>query len=138
MVFVDGPYGVFQDGCVAIAQLVVFVDECLLGLFVTFGGVLLGLEEVAELARLVDFTKGTLLEHVTLDFAVGELVVAFENDLAHLHLRLFVDVDVEDNLVFAGDVVALDNLDFGIVIAFVVEVFLCQNLRTVNHVGRNL
>ena len=138
VVLVDGPHGVFQNSCVTIAQFVIFIDECLLGLLITFGGVLLGLEDVAELAGLVDFTKGTLLEQVTLDFLVGELVVAFENNLADLHLRFLVDVDIEDDLILAGDVVALDNLDFGIVIALVVEVFLGQDLRTVNHVGRNL
>ena len=135
---VDSPYGVFEDGSVAIAQLIVFLDEGLLGLVVAFGGVLLGFEHVAELAGLVDFSEGTFLEHVTLDFLVGELFVTFEDNLANLHLRLLVDSDVEDDLVLAGDVVALNDFDDGIVIAFLVEVFLGQDLGTVNHVGRNL
>ena len=46
VVLVDGPYGVFQNGCVAVAQFVILVDERLLGFIVTLRGIFLGLEEV--------------------------------------------------------------------------------------------
>ena len=44
MLFIDSPYGVFQNGSVAITQFVVFIDECLLGFIVTFWSKFLGFE----------------------------------------------------------------------------------------------
>ena len=110
----------------------------ILGLVVALRSELLGLEEILELAGFVNLAEGTLLDEVTLDFIVGKLFVALEDDLADLHLLLLVDGDVEDDLVFAGDIVALDNVDFSIVITLVVEVFFCQDLGAVYHVGCDL
>ena len=82
--------------------------------------------------------EGSLLEQTTLYLGVAQRLVAFDYDFAHLHLLLLVDDDVEYDLVFVGHVVALKNLYVGVLEAFVVEVFLCQYLGTVYHVGRNL
>ena len=138
MLFVEGVNRVFENGGIAIAQFVILVDEGFLGLVVALGGVFLGLEEVFELAGLIDLAEGSLREHSAFDLIVAELFVAFEDDLAHLHLGFLVDDDVEDDFVLAGHVVALDNFDLGIVVTLVVEIFLGQDLGTVNHVGRNL
>ena len=138
MLVVDGPYGVFDDGGIAVTQFVILIDEGFLGLFVAFGGELLGLEDVLQLAGLVDLAEGALFEQVTLDLVVFQLLVALEDDAAHLHLRLLVNIDIENHLVLAGDVVALHNLNLCILITLVVEVFLGQNLSAVEHVGGNL
>ena len=66
------------------------------------------------------------------------MCVAVEDNLTNLHLLLLVDINVEDDLVLAGNIITLYDIDFGVLIAFVIEVFLGQNLGTVNHVGRNL
>ena len=86
----------------------------------------------------MNLAKGALGEELTLNLPVCELVVAIDDDAAHLHLGLLVDGDVEDDLVLAGDVVALGDFDFGIVIALVVEIFLGQDLGAVYHVGSDL
>ena len=86
MLLVDSPHRVLDDGGVAVAQFVVLIYQRLLGVFVALGGELLGLEHGGELACLVDLAKGSLLEHATLDLAVGNLFVALKDNLAHLHL----------------------------------------------------
>ena len=53
-------YRVFYDGGITESELVVFLDELLLGLPVTLVGELLGFEEVGELTSLVDFTEAPL------------------------------------------------------------------------------
>ena len=68
VLLVDVPHGVFEDGGIAEAQLVVFLDEGLLGLVVALGSELLRLEEIGELAGLMDLAEGTLGEQATLDF----------------------------------------------------------------------
>ena len=62
---VNRPYGVFQDGGVAVAQLVVLLYQGCLSLLIALRGELLGFEEVLQLAGLVNLAEGTLLEHRT-------------------------------------------------------------------------
>ena len=138
MVVVNIPHGVFKDDGIAIAQFVVFVYQCLLGLFVTLGRELLGLEDVAQFAGFVDFSEGTFLDQRALYLARLQFLVAFEDDVAHLHLRLFVDAEVQYHLVLARHVVALGDVDDGIVVSFLVEILLGQNLGAVQHVRCNL
>ena len=59
------PNAVFQNGSIAITIFIVFLDEVLLVGSPAFRRELLCLEERAELARLVDFGKGTFLEQTT-------------------------------------------------------------------------
>ena len=136
---VDVPHRVAHDVCVAVAQLVVLVDELLLVVLPAFGRVfLLELQERSHLARLVSLLEYTFLYYITLYLACGERLVALDEDVAHLHLLLFVDDDVENHLVLVSHVVALHDLYVGVLEALLVEVFLCENLRAVYHVRCNL
>ena len=130
--------GVFQDGGVAEAEFVVLVDHGLLGLAVALVGEFLRLEEVGELACLVDLAKGTLAEHRTLDLVVVDLFVADDDDLVDFHLGLLVDVHVEDHLVGLLRVVALGDGYLCILVALLVEVFLGEDLGAVDHVRCDL
>ncbi len=138
MLGIDVPHAVAEDDGVAVAQLIVFLDELLLVGLPALGCELLGLEERGELAGLVCLGEGTLSQEATLDLQVGELLVALDGDVAHAHLLLLVDDDVEDDLVFRGHVVALLYLDIGVLESLVVEVFLGQYDGAVDHVGRDL
>ena len=80
----------------------------------------------------------TFSEQSTLHFCVSQLFVAFDGDVAHFHLLLFIDVDIENDLIFVCDVIALQNLDVRILVSFVIEVFLRQEARPVDDVGSNL
>ena len=75
-------------------------------------------------------------EQRTLDSPVGEFLVAVEDDFPHLHLVFLVDEHIEHHLVLAGDIVTLLDIDLSVLIAFVVEVFLGQNLCAVYEVLR--
>ena len=138
MLVVDIPYAVFQDGGVSIAVFVVFVDKLLLVFLPTFRGELLGFEESGELAGLVRFRQGALLEQSAFDFRVLQCLVSLDDNLAHFHLLLLVDVDVEYHLILASDVFALVDGDFSVFESFVIEVFLGKDLCAVNHVRCNL
>ena len=82
--------------------------------------------------------KGTLVEESSLDSEVAQILVSLDVDMPHLDLVLLVDDDVEDDLVLTGDVGTLLNLDIRILVTLVVEVFLSQDLCTVDHVWRDL
>ena len=82
--------------------------------------------------------EAAFLEQAALDFLGRQLLVAFKDNAAHLHLRLLVDAEVEDDLVVARHVVTLGDFYLGILVAFLVEVFLGQNLGAVQHVGSHL
>ena len=138
MLVVDVPDRVGNDHGVTISILVILVYKFLLVRLPAFRRKLLGLEERTESACLVRLRESSLLEQTALYLGVGKSVVAFDEYLAHLHLLLLVDDDVEDNLVFLRYVVALHNLDVGVLESLVVEVFLGKNLRAVNHVRCNL
>ena len=128
------PDRVLDDGSIAETQLVVFLQQLLLGLFETFGGVLLGLEEIGELACLMNLAKGALGEEATLDLAVRQLLVAFEDNVANLHLLFLVDIDIENHLVLACHVIALTDIDLHILEALVLKVLTSQNLSTVSNI----
>ena len=130
------PHRVFNDGGVAIAQLVILLDERLLGFGKSLGCVFLGFEEILEFPGLVYFAQCTLCEHSALQLRRCHLLVALDDDVAHLHLVFLVDVHLEHHLVFARHVVVLHDVDVGIFITFVVEVFLGQDLCAVHQVFR--
>ena len=70
--------------------------------------------------------------------AVAEVFIAFNDDMAYLHLRFLVDVDIKDYLILASHIIALHNIYLCILETFLVEIFLCQYLGTVYHVGSDL
>ena len=82
--------------------------------------------------------KGTFMEESALDSEVAQILVSLDVDMSYLDLILLVDDDVEDDLVLTGDVGTLLNLDICILVTLVVEVFLSQDLCTVDHVWRDL
>ena len=124
MFVINIPYAVFQDDGIAIAKLVVLVYQILLVFCPTFGRKLLRLQERRELARLVQLSKSTFLEQTAFQFTVGELLITFNNDVAHLHLFLLVYINIKDDLIFVGNIFTLMNSDFGILEAFVFKIFL--------------
>ena len=138
MLIIEVPHRVFEDGGVAVTQLVILLYEFLLVLLVTLGGVLLRLEETGQLACLVNLCKGTLAEQSAFYLVVREFLVALDDYLVNLHLLFLVYKDVENHLVLGCHIIALCYLDISVLITLVVEIFLCQYLGTVNHVRRNL
>ena len=138
MLLVVVPHAVFQDGGVAEAVFVVFVDEVLLVGLPALGGEFLGFQEGGELVGLVGLREGAFGEEAALDLGVGELLVAFDDNLVHAHLLFLVHLYVEYHLVLVGHVVALRDVYLGILVAFVVEVFLGQVFGAVYDVGRHL
>ena len=135
---VDVPHAVAEDGGIAVTELIVFLDELFLISLPALRRELFRLKEGGKFAGLMSLGKGTFLEETALDARILEFLVAFDGDGAHLHLRLLVDVDVEDDLILLGYIVALGDFDVGVLKALVIKILLCQYLSTVNHVGRNL
>ena len=82
----------------------------------------------------MNFAEVALVPYLSLDFLVGELMVAFEDDLFYFHLRLFVHLHIEHHQVFSRHVITLYNVDDSVFVAFPVKVLLSQNLRAVNEV----
>ena len=118
--------------CIAVAMLVILGYEQLLVLLVEVVDKLLRAEEVAQVALLVGFL------HRPLQLLLVEGAVAGDVYLIDLDLLLLVDVDVKDEAVLLGHIVALQDVDLRVLEALVVEVPLDDNLRTVYHVGGNL
>ena len=136
MPVVVGADGVLKDGGIAETQFVVLVDQCLLGFLIALVGEFLRFEHVAELASLVDLSEGALADQGALDLAVLQFLVAVKDQFVHLHLGLLVDIHVEDDLSGVLGIIDLVNLDLRILIAFLIEVSLGQDLGTVDDVTR--
>ena len=127
---------VFKDGGIAEAQLVILFDHGLLGLLIALIGEFLRFEGVGQLAGLMDLTEGTLTDECTLNLAVLQLLITHEGDLVDFHLGLLVDIDVKAHLPRVFGIFRLNDIDLGILVAFLVEVFLGKNLGTVDDVTR--
>ena len=138
MLVVNSPYRVLQDGCITIAQLIVFLNEGCLGFLVSLWGEFLCFKDVLYFSCLVNFSEGTLLKQGTGNLIEWQFFVTIKDNLANLHLWLLVNSHVEDDFILTRYVVALCDIDFGVVIAFIIEVLLGKNLGAVNHVWRNL
>ena len=80
----------------------------------------------------------SLCEQRTLDFLVAQLVVAFDYYLVYLQFLLLVYVNIQDYLVLGSDIVTLTDIDFGILVAFLIKVLLGENPGPVDHVRRDL
>ena len=136
-VYIDGlvivcHHRVGHDVCIAVSVLVILVYEQLLVLVVQVVDKLLRTEEMAPVALLVG------LLHCPLQLLFVEGGVTSDIDLVDLDLLLLVDVDIEDEVVGLSHVVALHDVDLGILEALLIEVALDDNLGTIHHVGRNL
>ena len=138
MLVVDVPHAVADDGSVAVAILVILVDELLLVGLPPLGCKLLRFEERSERSCLMGLCEGTFLEQTALYLAVFQRFVALDVDLADLHLLLLVDDNIKDNLVLVCHVVALTDLYVGVLEALVIEIFLGKNLGAVYHVRCDL
>ena len=132
------PDAVPHDDHVAVAKLVVLVDEVLLVGLEALLGELLRLEERGQLAGLVRLGERALGEERSLYLLVGERLVAYQYYLAHLHLVLLVYVDVEYHLVLGRHVIALLDVYHRVLVPFLVEVLPCQRLGAVDDVRRYL
>ena len=138
MVLVVVYHAVANDGHVAVTQFVILFDEVLLVFFVSFWCELLRFQERAERTGLVCLGEDTLFEQSTLDFREFEVVVAVDEDIAYLHLVFLVDIYIEYDLVFLSHVVSLHDVYLGVFVTFVVEIFLCENFGSVDHVRSDL
>ena len=131
---IDRPHAVLDDDGVAIAQFVVFLDEFFLVFLPPLRREFLGFQERREFAGLVGLRQCAFPQKTALDFAVAELFVALDDDVSHLHLLFFVDDNVENHVVFLRHVVALHHVDFGVLKAFFVEIFLGEQFGAVEHI----
>ena len=131
-------HGVCHDDGIAVTQFEVFGKQVLLGLLVFLVDKLLRTEPAGELAPLVYSLESTVLEERTLDFLFAERLVAPQGDAVHLDLVLLVNVYIHDDLAGVCHVIALHDVDFGILETLLVEVSLGQRLGPVRHVGVNL
>ena len=84
------------------------------------------------------FSKGTLAKHGSLNLLIAQLVVAINDDRAHLHFLLLIYIDIKDNLILCCNIVTLTDKDLSILITLVFKVLLCKYLSTVKHIRRNL
>ena len=129
---------VFQNLGITIAMLIILVDKFLLVFLPAFGSKLLGFEEAAQLASLMSLGKGTFREESTLYLTVAQFLVTLDGNLVNLCFLLLIHHYVEDDMILFCHILALVDLDIGILKAFIVEIFLGQNLSTVYHVRSQL
>ena len=109
-------HAVAQDFGVAVAKLVVFLDdESEVGLIVLFHEFFLA-EKVQEFRLLVGFL------HCALDFVVRQHVIAVDIYFVDFHLFVFVDVDVHNHLVLLAEVGRLRDVDIHVSEAFLLKV----------------
>ena len=138
MLRVDVPYAVLQDGRITETIFVVLRDEFLLVFRPAFGSELLRLQEAGQFSGFMRLAECSLCEQRTLDFLVAQLIVAFDYYLVYLEFLLLVHVNIQDYLVLGSDIVTLTDIDFGILVAFLIKVLLGENPGPVDHVRRDL
>ena len=80
----------------------------------------------------MNLSESTLAKQRAFNLASLQLVVTLEHQLAYLHLVFLVDVYVKCYL--SRGVLMLYDVDLGILVTLVVEVFLSQDLGTVDDV----
>ena len=130
-------HAVCHNLCVAITELVIFLNDALFVLGIFLFNELLGLEQTLE-TLFVGFLQQTAREEVTMKLSSLDVVITRNVNLVDLHLLLFVDVHINNHLVLLVQVVALDDFSLGILETFIIEIALDDNLGTVHHVRRNL
>ena len=135
---VEGHYAVgYQEG-IAVTQFVIFVDEVVLGFLVLLVDKLLRTEPATHVLAFVYGLQHAFGDKGTLDFLLWQVVVTGDVDVVHLHLVFLVDVYVHDDIAGFGGIIASQDVEFGILVALLVEVSLTQNLCPGNGVGRHL
>ena len=120
-----------HDICIAETMLVILLDNRLFVLLVLLANEFLGPEEVDDIVIV-----GLL--HRLVDLAMGEVLVTGDIDLSDLGFGLLIHSDEDFDVARMVGIVALDNMYFGIVEAFLREVFFYYRLRMILEVGRHL
>ena len=132
------PYGILKNHRITESQFIIFLYQGFLCLVIAFLCELLCLEDVFEFSCFINLTEGAFLKQRALNLAGLQLLVAFKDDIAYLHLVLLIDIDIKNHHILICHVVTLHNSDFRILEAFVIEITLSEDLSAVNHVGSNL
>ena len=84
------------------------------------------------------FSKSTFFKEPTFNFRSLQLLISFNDNITHLHLLFFININVKNDLILLAYVLTLSYFYVCILKAFVVKIFLCKNFCTVNHIGCNL
>ena len=138
MLLVVVPNAVGQDGGITVTIFIVFLYQILLVFLPPFRGKLLRLEDIGKLTCLMGLGEGSLAEHSTLDFRIRQVVIALDDNVAHLHLLFLVDDNIENYLVLVRHIITLVDGNLGIFVTLVVEIALGQDFGTVEDVWRHL
>ena len=133
MFVVEAVDGILNDGSITETKFIILLNQCLFCFLVTLVGEFLRFEDVIELVGFVNFTESTFAEEWTLDSSIGKFVITVEYNLVYTHFVFLVDINIEDNLI-SSFLLALENLNLCILIAFIIEIFLGKNLGTVNDI----
>ena len=130
VVVVDHTVG--HDDRIAVALLVILVDDALLVVLIVRAHKLLLAEELEQVAFLIG------LLHRALDLAVAQHLVAGDVNLVHLDFVVLVHHDVDHHRVLVAQVLALHDSTLGLLKTLVGKVLLDQLLDAVGDVGCHL
>ena len=125
-------HAVAENLGIAVAKLVVFVDDELLVGLVVVGDKLLLAEKLLEASALIG------LLHHALELAVAEHLVTVDVDFVHLHLVVLIDHNIHNHLVLLAEVFLLIYAHGCVLEALAIVVFLDNLACTGSDIGRNL
>ncbi len=86
-------------------------------------------QQVAAFVRFFDYT---------LQLTVAEHLVTGNIDFMHLHLRMFVNVDIDNHLIFMRQILLKPDFDIGVAKTLFIEIFLGNIGGTVYDILGNL
>ena len=127
-----------NDGSIAISEFVIFVYKVLLVFLEALWSIFLCLEERIQLSCLVRLLQSSFFEQATFNLTKRELFVSLDGDGVNFQFLLLVDINIENNHVLLSNVRTLADIDFSIVEALLIEVFLCPHLCSCKHVWSDL
>ena len=134
MLIVNIPNRISKDYSITITILIVFLNKFLLVFAPTLRSKLLWLQERRKFSCLMSLGKSTFAEQTTFNFYFRKSTITFNNDVANLHLLLFVNINIKDYLILSSYIISLTDLDISVLETLIIKILLCKNLCTVYNV----
>ena len=127
----------YNDG-IAVTQLCIFGNQVFLGLFILAVHKLLASEPAGHASLFMNLLQYAGTYETAFQLLLRKGFVSFNDNLVDLNLALLVHIHIQNDSVWSAGIIARHYVNLRILITFLIEVFLCQNLGTVDHIGCEL
>ena len=138
MLLIHRNHTIRNDQRISIAQLTIISQQVVLRLLIVRLNKLMLFKPVTHSPPLMNSSQHTLTDERPLELSVLNDRITLHPYLTYDNLAILPNIDRHNHLVRRSRIILLQDLNLSILVSLLIEIPLSQNLRTVDHIRRQL